>query len=246
MLGVSLTPVETASFHCSPSSCLHCKHNMTAAHADTLEWVFLSSKSNETTAAWSFTDHRMPGDFAQGVLMSVLLQLHCSGRQPGSVRACRTPTRHVGIRGQFWVARAGKYNSHPDFVLALVASTFLTWKPEPSAVMVWNAGDVKAMSPAWKKNLLCVLNGWNHIHIWSNLWYRKALKQGNGTCQKHIQSPMRTFCLSRHTNQAQINQLWLSEIFLIQPFRWLGSIGKSLTSKKAQKGILLQCLLKTT
>lgn len=72
------------------------------------------------------------------------------------------------------------------------------------------------------------------------------VKQGNGTHPKHIQSPMRIFCLSRPRNQAQINQLWLSEIFLIQPFRWLGRIGKSLKGKKGQKGILLQCLLKTT
>lgn len=66
------------------------------------------------------------------------------------------------------------------------------------------------------------------------------------TCQKHNQSSVRTFCLSRHINQAQIDQLWLCKIFLIQPFRWLSSIGKSLNGKKGQKGILLPCLLKTT
>lgn len=66
------------------------------------------------------------------------------------------------------------------------------------------------------------------------------------TCQKPNQSSTRTFCLSRHINEAQINQLWLCKIFLIQAFRWLSSIGKSLNSKKGQKTILLHCLLRTT
>lgn len=66
------------------------------------------------------------------------------------------------------------------------------------------------------------------------------------TCQKPSQSSMRTLCLSRHIKQAQINQLWLCKIFLIQASRWLSSIGKSLNSKKGQKAILLHCLLRTT
>lgn len=82
---------------------------------------------------------------------------------------------------------------------------------------------------------LCVLKGWNHIHMWSNLWYKKVLKWHHGTCQKHIQSAMRTFRLSRHTNQAQINQLWLCKIFLIQPFKRFGRIGKNLKAKRVRR-----------
>lgn len=157
--------------------------------------------------------------------------------QPGLVRACRAPSRHLCTWGQFWVVRAGKHNSHLGFALLVLPPSLLE---SLSSQLLWSG-----MLEMWKprllpeKNLLYVLKRWNHIYIWSNLWYKKALKQGNGTHQKHIQSPMRIFCLSRPRNQAQINQLWLSRIFLIQLFRWLGRIGKSLKGKKGQKRILL-------
>lgn len=40
-----------------------------------------------------------------------------------------------------------------------------------------------------RENLLCLLHmlkGWNHIQMWSNLRYKKVLKQGNGTHVKSI------------------------------------------------------------
>lgn len=85
-----------------------------------LSELFSSSISSETTAAWSFTDHRMSGDFAQGVLMPVLLQPHCC---QSSAWLCysRQGTNQTSLYlGIVLICQGRKIQLLPCFVLVLV------------------------------------------------------------------------------------------------------------------------------
>lgn len=207
---------------------------------------YSSSNSNEITAAQTVRDQRMPGDFTQDVLVPVLLQLHCCWRQPGYVRACRATTRHCCI----WICQDRKLWLSTSFC-SCCAPAFCTGKPGPSAVVFQNAWDARAISPAWSTEKITFVSAHVERMAPHSDVVKPVVQEGPKTwrwytCQKPSQSSMRTFCLSRHIKQAQINQLWPCKIFLIQAFRWLSSIGKSLNSKKGQKAILLHCLLRTT
>lgn len=133
----------------------------------------------------------------QGVLQTTgcLVTLHrvcwclcyCSfNHQPGLVRACRAPTRHLRIWDSFELS--GQENTTLTLVLFLFLLCFHV--PYSKACTLKCCGleclRWKAMSLAWKKScLLCVLKGGNHDPMWLNLWCKKALKWGNG--KKHIQ-----------------------------------------------------------
>lgn len=155
----------------------------------------------------------------------------------------------IFVFGELWAARAENCDSHPVFVPVLVVLHLLYLRAQ--ALYCYGPECLRCDShfSCLKYREKSSLSSAHVERMEPRSNVVKSTVQGGPktrqwhTCQEHNQSSMRTSCLSRHINQAQIKQLWLCKIFLIQPFRWFSSIGKSLNGKK---GILLQCLLKTT